>query len=85
MRAFLILALHASPPTPTGNDIGDDGAKAFAEALKVNNTLTQLKVSCMFPLLPIRKGWRSGLGGEGARKHASGGWVGVCLYGALGP
>ena len=77
-----IVALHASP---TANSIGADGAKAFAEALKVNNTLTQLNLFGMFPLLPIQKGWRSGLGGEGARKHASGGWVGVCLYGALGP
>ena len=46
----------------TGNEIGADGAKAFAEALKVNGTLTNLDVGRMFPL-PIRKGWRSGLGG----------------------
>ena len=85
MRAFVILALHASSPALTGNNIGADGAKAFAEALKVNNTLTQLNLFGMLPLLPIQKGWRSGLGGEGARKHASGGWVGVCLYDALGP
>ena len=49
-------------PPPTGNNIGDDGAKAFAEALKVNRTLTQLEVSGMFPL-STRKGWRSGVGG----------------------
>ena len=41
-----IVALHASP---TANSIGADGAKAFAEALKVNSTLTQLDVHCMFP------------------------------------
>ena len=46
---------------PTDNDIGADGAKAFAEALKFNGTLTQLDFYGMFPL-PIRKGWRSGLG-----------------------
>ena len=46
---------------PTDNNIGDYGAMAFAEALKVNGTLTQLNVCSMFPL-PIRKGWRSGLG-----------------------
>ena len=34
-----------------------------AKALKVNGTLTQLIVYSMFPL-PIRKGWRSGLGLE---------------------
>ena len=42
-------------PHPADNQIGDDGAKALAEALKVNGTLTQLYVDCMFPL-PIRKG-----------------------------
>ena len=42
-------------PPSTANQIGDDGAKAFAEALKVNSTLTQLIVCGMFPL-PIRKG-----------------------------
>ena len=45
-----IVALHASP---SDNSIGADGAKAFAEALKVNNTLTQLHAFSMFPLLPI--------------------------------
>ena len=47
-----IVALHASP---TVNSIGNDGAKAFAEALKVNSTLTQLDVNCMFPA-PNSKG-----------------------------
>ena len=49
-------------PPSTANQIGDDGAKAFAEALKVNRTLTQLDVVGVFHL-PIRKGWRSGVGG----------------------
>ena len=40
-------------PPPTVNNIGADGAKAFAEALKVNSSLTQLDVCGMFPLLPI--------------------------------
>jgi hypothetical protein len=29
-----------------GNDIGDDGAQALAEALKVNRTLTSLDLEC---------------------------------------
>ena len=53
-----IVALHASP---TVNSIGNDGAKAFAEALKVNSTLTQLNVSSMFPA-PNSKGPEEGGG-----------------------
>ena len=68
---------------PTGNSIGVDGAKAFAEALKVNGTLTELNVCRMSPP-PHSKGVEE-RAVEGARKHASAGWVGVCLYGALGP
>ena len=30
----------------TGNDIGDEGAKAISEMLKVNTTLTSLDLSC---------------------------------------
>ena len=37
-------------PSPTGNNIGADGAKAFAEALNVNGTLTNLDVRSMFTL-----------------------------------
>ena len=37
-------------PPPTGNTIGADGAKAFAEALKVNGTLTNLDVAGIFTL-----------------------------------
>ena len=44
----------ACVPPPTDSDIGVDGAKAFAEALKVNGTLTELNVYFMLPL-PIRK------------------------------
>ena len=76
-------------PSPlTGDKIGDDGAKALAEALKVNGTLTQLSVFGMFPL-PHSKGvLRSGLG-RGLEKTPVGGRVGVCLpwvrKGFLGP
>ena len=80
------LALHAF--SPTAANIGDDGAKALAEALKVNGTLTQLTVFGLFPL-PHSKGvLRSGLG-RGLEKTPVGGWVGVCLAwvrkGFLGP
>ena len=30
----------------TGSEIGDEGAKAMSEMLKVNNTLTTLDLSC---------------------------------------
>ena len=48
-----IVALHASP---TANSIGADWAKAFAEALKVNSTLTQLNVRSMFSSVAQRVG-----------------------------
>ena len=41
----------ACAPPSTDNEIGDDGAKSFAEALKVNATLTQLNVQRMYPLV----------------------------------
>ena len=60
------------PPPRTENEIGADGAKALAEALKVNGTLTQLNVCGMFPL-PHSKGvLRSGLG-RGLENTAVGG------------
>ena len=30
----------------TGNEIGEEGAKAMSEALKVNTTLTKLDLRC---------------------------------------
>ena len=30
----------------TGNEIGDEGARALCEMLKVNTTLTELNLSC---------------------------------------
>ena len=30
----------------TGNEIGDEGAKALSEMLKVNTTLTELNLRC---------------------------------------
>ena len=64
------------PPPLTEDQIGDDGAKALAEALKVNGTLTLLIVVRMFPL-HIRKGWRSGLG---RRLENTPGGVGRCVF-----
>jgi hypothetical protein len=31
----------------TDNDIGDEGAKALGEALKLNSTITTLNLGCM--------------------------------------
>jgi len=31
---------------PADNDIGDEGAKALAEALKVNTTVTSINLRC---------------------------------------
>ena len=70
-----IVALHASP---TDNNIGSNGAKAFAEALKVNSTLTQLDVEGMFPA-PNSKGVEQG------RLADTPVGVGRCAYGALRP
>ncbi len=40
MRAYHILL-------SLGNEIGDEGARALAESLKLNTTLTQLSLPCM--------------------------------------
>jgi len=34
-----------------GNNIGDEGAKAIAEALKVNQTLTQINLCILINLI----------------------------------
>ena len=39
------------PHEITGTDIGADGARALAEALRTNNTLTSLDIGCLLPPL----------------------------------
>ena len=71
------------PPPLAEDQIGEDGAKALAEALKVNGTLTLLHVSCMFPLL-IRTGSEEQAGEGGAGRAVtdwgmlSGSWINLC-------